>query len=256
MLNFACLSTLGVVASLLALQTPACQSFEVASPSPNHPQQDTQAAGQEPKLEFSLQSWRFSAKTHALCIIDNPRPEWNDLPQHMQKHHCVAGINGGFFDKDFEAVGLVLINGKKISALNNTSKLVSGVLASDGKRITLMRRANWEAYAKKNPQVKYALQSGPFLIENGRRVEGLHKQRIARRSFIARDADNNWLIGVSSAVSLHDLARILADSKNLGGFKVQSALNLDGGSSCAFYNGGLKLHNAKPVRNYIGIYRK
>lgn len=213
-------------------------------------------SAQAPKLDFSLQTKCFSTKQYGLKIIDNPQPEWNDLPLRMRQHNCVLGINGGFFDKDFEPVGLVIIDGKKISPLNNTSKLVSGVLAGNAKGMHLMRREQWEAYLKKNPKVSFALQSGPFLLEDGKRVKGLHKQRIARRSFIACDAQNNWLIGVCSAVTLHDLALILADSKNLGGFKVHTALNLDGGSSCAFFNAGLKLRNAKPVRNYIGVYRK
>ena len=61
-------------------------------------------------------------------------------------------------------------------------------------------------------------------------------------------------MGISTPMTLRALAEHLARPGALRGFRVQTALNLDGGSSTALQCEGHRVQsNLKPVRNYIGL---
>ena len=62
-------------------------------------------------------------------------------------------------------------------------------------------------------------------------------------------------IGVSSSLTLKELAAWLAAPGALGNFRVETALNLDGGSSSAFWchETGISYPAFKQVRNYLGV---
>ncbi|QHV56667.1 hypothetical protein DMI72_11035 [Akkermansia muciniphila] len=96
---------------------------------------------------------------------------------------------------------------------------------------------------------------GPFLVENGSAVKGLNAQKSTYRTFIATDGGRRWCIGVSSSLTLKELAAWLAAPGALGNFRVETALNLDGGSSSAFWchETGISYPAFKQVRNYLGV---
>ena len=100
-----------------------------------------------------------------------------------------------------------------------------------------------------------AIQGGPFLVENGTAVKGLNARKSTYRTFIATDGGKRWCIGVSSSVTLRELAEWLATPGALGNFRVKTALNLDGGSSSAFWchESGISYPAFKQVRNYLGV---
>ena len=69
------------------------------------------------------------------------------------------------------------------------------------------------------------------------------------------------LLGFCSDVSLTDLAAILATTRIAADLKIQRALNLDGGSSSAFWfareNGSaFSIPEQKPVRDFVGVLPK
>ena len=57
----------------------------------------------------------------------------------------------------------------------------------------------------------------------------------ARRTFAATGTNDRALLGVCSEISLAELAAILATTRLADDLKIQRALNLDGGSSSAFW---------------------
>jgi hypothetical protein len=193
----------------------------------------------------------FFTKLCRLRVIDNA--DGVNLVDAMGRANCIAGINGGYFDPDFAPLGLRIIDGKVTSRLRH-GRLMSGVLASNN-AIHIFRVAEFSVHQKANA----AIECGPFLVDLARPVRGLEATRAARRTFAAIGSGDRAALGFCSDATLADLARILAVP--LGDFKIQRALNLDGGSSSAFWfrrNGGnaLSIPEEKTVRDFVGIIPK
>ena len=100
-----------------------------------------------------------------------------------------------------------------------------------------------------------ALQCGPFLIANGKPVAGLNNSRSARRTFVFTTTDRRAAIGSCAPVTLSRLAEVLAALSEL---KVERALNLDGGSSSAFWcrtlDKTISIPELKRVRDFIAVF--
>jgi hypothetical protein len=123
-------------------------------------------------------------------------------------------------------------------------------------RVELLRYAEYVA----RKTVTAALQCGPFLVDGGQSVPGLNATRSARRTFILTSGTDRGAIGFCSNVTLAELGEILATPKIVPDLKVQRALNLDGGSSSAFWfngeNGPFSMRELKRVRNFVVIAPK
>lgn len=191
----------------------------------------------------------FSPKSAVLRVADNPAGD-DDLASVMKKTRGVAGVNGGYFDPQNAPVGLLISDGKLIAPLRK-ARLLSGVLISAKGRVELLRASEYSS-RKTAPS---ALQCGPFLVDAGKPVAGLNNTRPARRTFVFTTADR-VAIGNCSSVTLAELADILVVS----GFNVQRALNLDGGSSSAFWfageDGVFSISEQKTVRDFVVIAPK
>ena len=190
----------------------------------------------------------FSTKSCKLRVIDNA--DGVNLADAMQRASCIAGINGGYFDPNFAPIGLRIIDGKVTSRLTR-GRLMSGVLASDN-AIHIFRVAEFSLRRKPNA----AIECGPFLVDFAKPVRGLEAIRAARRTFAATGSGDRAALGFCADTTLADLAKMLATP--LGDFKIQRALNLDGGSSSAFWfhrNGGdaFSVSEEKSVRDFIAI---
>lgn len=176
------------------------------------------------------------------------------LEKAMLKTGCTAGVNGGYFaaDANHTPLGLLRHAGKTVTPLATQGFTVAGVLYDTGKELKLERV---RALSSSVEKMQEAIQGGPFLIDKGLLVGGLDRKKIARRTFVATDGHNKWCIGVTSALTLHDLATWLAKTGALGNFQVYRALNLDGGTSSAYWDStdNINLPGFKTVRNYIGI---
>ena len=190
----------------------------------------------------------FSTKSCKLRVIDNA--DGVNLADAMQRTNCIAGINGGYFDPNFAPLGLRIIDGKVTSRLTR-GRLMSGVLASDN-AIQIFRAAEFSARRKPNA----AIECGPFLVDLAKPVRGLEKIHAARRTFAATGSGDRAALGFCSDATLADLASILATP--LGDFKIQRALNFDGGSSSAFWfrrddGSALSIPEEKKVRDFVGV---
>jgi hypothetical protein len=190
----------------------------------------------------------FPAKSCRLRVIDNPDGA-KDLRTAMPSANCQAGFNGGYFGPDFIPLGLRIIDGKITSRLSR-GRLMSGVLASNGS-VQILRLAEFSLSKKWNA----AIECGPFLVDRGQSVRGLEKTRSARRTFAAMGSGDRAALGYCPDATLADLAQML--TARLGDFKIQRALNLDGGSSSGYYfksEHHFYLHpEEKRVRDFVGI---
>lgn len=203
--------------------------------------------GENATLNLAL----FSAQTNTVRVIDNPVGN-DDLAAAMRRERCLAGVNGGYFDPEDKPVGLVISGGRLIAPLRK-ARLLSGVLVASGGRVQLFRTAEYSPKRKANE----ALQCGPFLVDRGQPVPGLNATRPARRTFVLTSEPDRAGIGLCSGVTLAELAKILATPGLTPDLKVHRALNLDGGSSSAFWfageRGPYSIAEQKTVRNFIGV---
>jgi len=196
----------------------------------------------------------FSTKTATLRVIDNPAAE-DDLAAAMRRTRGIAGVNGGFFDPQNAPVGLLISEGKMIAPLRK-ARLLSGVLVVAKGRVELLRSA--EYFPRKSALA--ALQCGPFLVDGGQPVAGLNDTRSARRTFVFTTGSDRAALGFCSSVTLAELGQILVARGLVPELKVQRALNLDGGSSSAFWFAGergvFSVPEQKTVRDFVVIVPK
>ncbi len=196
----------------------------------------------------------FSAKSCALRVIDNPEGE--SLGAMMKREKCLCGVNGGYFDTDFKPIGLRITDTKSFSPLRR-ARLITGVLLQSQRGIDVIRASEF-SHTKK---IVAAIQSGPFLVERSERIRGLNDSQLARRTFAGIASNDRALLGVCSEVSLAELANILATAPLAPDCKIRRAMNLDGGSSSAFWfareNGSaFSIPGQKPVRDFVGVVSK
>ena len=207
--------------------------------------------GERAQLHCAL----FDSAKATLRVIDQPNESRDDLATVMLKENCLAGVNGGYFDPNYKPVGLLISGGKLIAPLRK-ARLLSGVLSVAKGRVRLQRVSEFSMKGK----ITEALQCGPFLVDHGRAVAGLDDSRNARRTFVAIGGGNEIALGFCSPVSLAQLSRILTNGKIGGDLKIDRALNLDGGSSSAFWfrdgDEPFSIPEQKTVRNFVGIVSK
>ena len=196
----------------------------------------------------------LSPKSATLRVIDNPRGEDN-LAAVMRRKNCLAGVNGGYFDPEDKPVGLLISDGNVVAPLRK-ARLLSGVMVVWNGRIQVLRVAEYSSKRKATA----ALQCGPFLVDRGQPVPGLNETRPARRTFIATGGSDRAAIGFCSDVTLAQLGKILATPGIAPDLKVQRALNLDGGSSSAFWfageRGPFSISEQKTVRNFVAVVKR
>jgi uncharacterized protein YigE (DUF2233 family) len=207
------------------------------------------AAGQRVTVDVAV----FSAKSTALRVIDNP--DGQSLAAVMKREKYACGANGGYFDTDFKPIGLRVADGATFSPLRR-ARLITGILLQSDRGIDIVR-VNEFSRAKK---IVTAVQSGPFLVEGNKHIRGLNDSQLARRTFAGLATNDRALLGFCSDVSLSGLADILATAL-IADSKIRRAMNLDGGSSSAFWfarkdGSAFSIPGRKPVRDFVGVVPK
>jgi uncharacterized protein YigE (DUF2233 family) len=226
------------------------EASPVASLVHRQVQVEDTATGESATLELAF----FSTKASVLRVIDNPNG-LSDLAQAMQATQCLAGVNGGYFDPSFAPLGLRVIDGKMVRPVVR-ARLMTGILLSSRENMQILRVNEYSARRK----AYSAVQCGPLLVDGALPVKGLDRTRMARRTFAMVGAERAAL-GFCSEVSLGQLSQILSAARLVEDFKVTRALNLDGGSSSAFWfkrsNGSaFSISEYKTVRDFVGIVPK
>jgi hypothetical protein len=208
------------------------------------------AATQRADLDVAI----FSAQSCALRVIDNPEGE--SLGAIMKRERCACGVNGGYFDTEFKPIGLRISEGRTFSPLRR-ARLITGILLQSSRDIDVIRVGEF-SHSKK---IAAAIQAGPFLVEGSKRIHGLNDSQLARRTFAGIAGNDRALLGVCSAVSLAELANILSAAPVAADYKIRRAMNLDGGSSSAFWfaredGSAFSIPGQKPVRDFVGVLPK
>lgn len=202
--------------------------------------------------EVRLTGVSFAASRATFRVVDNPPDARGVFPALLAEAGAFAGMNGGYFHPDFRPLGLVVAGGEQIHGFER-AKLLSGVLAVRGGRVELVRSGVF----KPGADVQEALQSGPWLVEKGTPVPGLDTNRRARRSVVATDGRGNWAVMATGPLTLAETAEVLSLPDLPGRWAVRDALNLDGGSSTAFWAATrprpLEIFSFGAVRNYLAI---
>ena len=207
--------------------------------------------GDRASMELAL----FSMKSCQLRVIDQPAEPRLDLREVMIRENCLAGVNGGYFDPDDKPIGLLIADGRTIAPLRQ-ARLLSGVLFSAGKKVQIVRTGEFSV----NGKVDAAVGCGPMLVDSAMPVHGLESTRPARRSFAIVAGGGRAALGFCSDVTLADLAGILG-SRFADDFKIERAINLDGGSSSGFWfqrkDGTVfSISEEKTVRDFVAIVPK
>ena len=207
-------------------------------------------ASQRADLDVAI----FSAQSCALRLIDNPEGE--SLSAMMKRERCACGVNGGYFDTEFKPIGLRTSEGTTFSPLRR-ARLITGILLQSSRGIDVIRVGE----ISRLKRIAAAIQAGPFLVEGSKRIHGLNDSELARRTFAGIASNDRVLLGVCSAVSLAELANILAAAPVSGDYKIRRALNLDGGSSSAFWfaredGSAFSTPGQKSVRDFVGVVPK
>ncbi len=208
------------------------------------------AAGQRVAVDVAV----FPAKSTALRVIDNP--DGQGLGVVMKREKCVCGVNGGYFDTEFKPLGLRVADGTTFAPLRR-ARLITGILLQSDRGIDVVRVSEFSRTKK----IIAAVQSGPFLVEGNKRIRGLNDAQLARRTFAGIATNDRAFLGFCSDVSLAQLANILAAAPIAADSKIRRAMNLDGGSSSAFWferddSSAFSISGRKPVRDFVGVVPK
>jgi exopolysaccharide biosynthesis protein len=207
-------------------------------------------AGQRVAVDLAV----FSAKKAALRVIDNP--DGQSLGAVMTREKCACGVNGGYFDTEFKPIGLRVADGSTFSPIRR-ARLITGILLQSDRGIDIVRVGEFSRTKK----IIAAVQSGPFLVEENKRIRGLNDSQLARRTFAGTATNDRVFLGVCSDVSLAELANILATAPIVADSKIRRAMNLDGGSSSAFWfaredGSAFSISGRKTVRDFVAVVPK
>jgi hypothetical protein len=205
-------------------------------------------SGRNGELTSKLTGIVFEDAGHELVVEDGAMAQGLRLAGVAGQAGAIAGINASYFHPDGRPLGLVIKNGEVLHQ-QERAKLLSGIFSVRGGEMRLMRAETF----RMGKDVQQAIQAGPWLLEDGQVIQGLDTLKRARRSILATDGKGQWAMLASSALTLADAANLLAVAPVFAGGKVDSALNLDGGSSTALWAGfaGLSIPEFGPVRNYL-----
>ncbi len=202
--------------------------------------------------EVILRAAIFDEQRFVFKVVDNPPESAKSLADRAIEIGALAGVNGGFFSKENEPLGGYVVGGQLIQRARS-NRLLTGIVGLRGQRLFIERFQRFR-YGR---DVREMIQSGPYLVENGESVIGLNTEHRARRTAVATDGKGQWALISLSNVTLFEAADLLSKRGIGDDFKVDVALNLDGGSSSGFWIVG----NSQPyywgewvrVRNFLMV---
>jgi hypothetical protein len=208
------------------------------------------AAGRHVTIDIAV----FPAKSTALRVIDNP--DGQSLAAVMKREKYACGVNGGYFDTEFKPIGLRIADGSTFSPLRR-ARLITGILLQSDRGIDVIRVSEFSRTKK----IVAAVQAGPYLVEGNKRIRGLNDSQLARRTFAGIATNDRAFLGFCSDVSLSGLADMLATAPIAADSKIRRAMNLDGGSSSAFWfaredGSAFSIAARKPVRDFVAAVPK
>jgi uncharacterized protein YigE (DUF2233 family) len=177
-----------------------------------------------------------------------------DAKSLADNNQCQEAINGGFYDTAGKPLGFFYANtrmyGTKIS-----SPLVNGFFWTDTNGGALI------SSDLPHSSYRFAIQTGPLILFNGQALQlTIAQDEHARRMIVGKTSDDRFIFlavytadSVYSGPLLSELPSVvdsISRKENLG---IADAVNLDGGSASAFYNGETSLSELTPVGSIFCI---
>jgi uncharacterized protein YigE (DUF2233 family) len=182
-------------------------------------------------------------------VLNNAGRKFASVQEAVLDSGGIAGVNGGYFQPDLTPVGLLVSQGEVVHPLER-AKLLSGVFFVRKQKPNFARVQHFSGAAN----ISDAIQCGPFLVERGKTVPGLNRGRSAARTFLYSAGNGNWGFGICRSVTLAELGEILASPDLFPDEPVETALNLDGGSSTGFYLARGDQPISSPEQSTVGSF--
>jgi uncharacterized protein YigE (DUF2233 family) len=225
-LTFSSASTPSSSSTVDSSGTPSLNVWIQAAPGVEIRYEDWKSPGD---TEDTVTIVRFDVRHTRLSVAYQPMNPLT-MSQWMKKEQATAIINGGYFDEQNNAEGLVVSNGQ---ASGTSYSGFGGMLSVNSQGQISLRSLSEDPYDPGSEQLEQATQSSPVLMLHGKRTQFNADAASSRRSVVAMDKQGRLLFITSPgmAFSLDELADLLASSD----LSIDTALNLDGGASTGLY---------------------
>lgn len=166
--------------------------------------------------------FRINLKKNTLSLLSakDLKREYASIDEYAEASNALLAINGGFFDENYQPLGLRIDN----KQLKNPVKNISwwGIFYLKNQQAFLTSINHFDS---KTPD--FAIQSGPRLIINNK-IPPLKPGRAERSALgITQDGQVILLITDNMPLSTTELAQMMKSAP----LYCENALNLDGGSS-------------------------
>ena len=185
----------------------------------------------QPYLTSRLHALRINPTLYRLNVItaQDIQRKAGFASTYAKASKAWIAINGGFFNLDYEPLGLRINEGKILTPV----KLISwwGIFTVQNKKPNIMAVNEYKA----DNQIDFAIQAGPRLLIDGK-VPKL-KDTANTRSALCINHTDQIIMVVTEHLPLTTtaLANILRTTETEGGLNCENALNLDGGHSSQIY---------------------
>ncbi|WP_376796075.1 phosphodiester glycosidase family protein [Thermogemmatispora sp.] len=180
--------------------------------------------------EDTVMITRFDPRHIALRVLYSPSAPHFISDWLKQEKGALAVVNGGYFNDQGQATGLVISDGQ---VYGTSYRGFGGMLYVDGQGAIHLRSLSQYPYSA-GEQLQQATQSSPMLVLPGaKRTQFDADASSNRRTVVAFDKEGRLLFIVSpeAAFSLDEFDDLLLASD----LQIDVALNLDGGSSTGLY---------------------
>jgi uncharacterized protein YigE (DUF2233 family) len=238
-----------IISSILLLVSGCGTTLQVISP-PSFPTSTLSTPVAQPQAALTLiklnpNSFKVSAEYSAQAKTVQ---EWASSGEEML-------INGGYFNEDYTPSGYLIVNSQRIGKrIFDQDK--SGIFGFQNEQV-VVRDLKTDPL-KTGEKFDFAVQSYPFLIEDGKPAIKTISDKRARRTAVGIDKEKNLYIIIvdQKELSLYEFMQELINTK----IPFVQVLNLDGGPSTGLYStwkGEEKILNSYfPVPNIIRFTKK
>lgn len=209
---------------------------------------------EQPYVTSKIHALRIDPKLYTFHIINASHIERKaGLAATFAKiSNSLITINGGFFNPDYEPLGLRISGGRVLTPFKSISWW--GIFTIKDKQPAIITPSQFEP-AK---QYEFAIQAGPRLLTDGKIIPKL-KDIADSRSALCITYNQQVIIVVTEHLPLTTtaLASKIRLPESQGGLACKDALNLDGGHSSQLYaNIGdkvINVPNLSPIADVIAV---
>lgn len=238
----ACVSALAIGGAMLSRAEP------VSGPCRALTYEGTPYTVCEAKLGDDLRLWHTASD-------GNPVATWDRLQASLARDETIAfAMNGGMYHADRRPVGLYIENGTQTMAVvtsegpGNFGLLPNGVFCW-GEALAVIES---RAYAEANPTCRFATQSGPMLVIDGKMhpkfLPDSDSRHIRNGVGVSADGTHAYFAISNRSVTFYEFARLFRD-----GLSTPNALYFDGSISRLLSPGIGRADLGAPMGPIVGL---